>query len=98
MPLGAAKAALLGAAGSGGASGWIAVPSGTNVPWNLYDSYLDGSDNLWIVSTSGDTSNSDAPVGMILADGTVGAANDWKLIDATNTRPSSMVLIIPLVH
>ena len=73
----------------GGASpGWIAVPSGTNVPWNLYDSYLDGSGNLWIVSTSGDTSNSDAPVGMILADGTVGVANDWKLIDATNTRPA----------
>lgn len=74
----------------GGDSGWIAVPSGTNVPMTLYAHDVDSEGNLWCAVTTGDTSNNDAPLIVILADGTVGAANDWKLIDATNTRPSYM--------
>tara|TARA_R110002020_G_scaffold75714_2_gene192431 strand:+ start:1321 stop:2745 length:1425 start_codon:yes stop_codon:yes gene_type:complete len=90
MSLGSVKAALLAAAGAGGDTGWIAVPSGTNIPGNWYAHYVDTDGNMWLANTNGDTSNSDAPLIVILADGSVGAANDWKLIDATNTRPSYM--------
>jgi hypothetical protein len=80
MPLGAAKVALLGAAGSGGEVGWVVEPSSSSMgdAW-VYGIALDDEENVWGTVLS--PSNSELPLFQVLADGTAGASNNWKSID-----------------
>lgn len=73
----------------GSSPGWIAVPTASNFNGYLGSHSLDSNDNLYFAIHQGDTVNSDGPLGVILSDGTIGNANDWKYIDAQNTRPAT---------
>ena len=73
----------------GSSPGWIAVPTASNFNGFLGSHTLDSDNNLYFAIHQGDTANSDGPVGVILSDGTIGNANDWKYIDAKNSRPAT---------
>ena len=78
MPFGVNKAALFGSGGSS-ESGWVVEPTssgwGTTGRW-VYGISLDADDNVWggLIATS----NNNFPLFQVLADGTAGAANNWK--------------------
>lgn len=79
MPLGVNKAVLFGAAGGGSDPGWVVEP--TSSGWgttgrSVYGIALDADDNVWgnVLSTA----NNKYPLFQVLADGTAGAANNWK--------------------
>ena len=78
MPFGVNKAALFGSGGSS-ESGWVVEPTssgwGTTGRW-VYGFTLDADDNAW--GTLIGTANNNFPLFQVLADGTAGAANNWK--------------------
>lgn len=79
MPFGVNKAVLFGAAGSGGESGWVVEP--TSSSWgttgrNVDGIALDADNNVW--GNVKNTNNERYPLFQVLADGTAGAANNWK--------------------
>tara|TARA_Y100000588_G_C14201056_1_gene902508 strand:+ start:20 stop:1486 length:1467 start_codon:yes stop_codon:yes gene_type:complete len=79
MPLGAFKVALLGS-GAGSESGWVVEPTtSTHGDGWIYGVALDSDNNVWFTQLA--SSVSELPVGQVLADGTAGAANNWKRMD-----------------
>ena len=79
MPLGAFKVALLGS-GAGSESGWVVEPTtSTHGDGWIYGVDLDSENNVWFTQLA--SSVSELPVGQVLADGTAGAANNWKRMD-----------------
>jgi hypothetical protein len=80
MPFGVNKAVLLGAAGSGSESGWVVEPTtSTHGDGWIYDIALDSENNVWFTQLA--SSVNELPVGQVMADGTAGAANNWKRMD-----------------
>ena len=79
MPLGVFKVALLGS-GAGGESGWVVEPTTSTHGDNwIYDIDLDSDNNVWFTQLA--SSVSELPIGQVMADGTAGAANNWKRMD-----------------
>ena len=89
MPFGINKALLFGAAGSGGVSGWVVQPysdlTGSTPSYWLYDMALASDDSVWTTSLSNYSQN--IPIFHIEADGTLGVANDQKVLDPTQNGP-----------
>lgn len=85
MPFGINKAVLFGAAGSGGVSGWVVQPysdlTGSTPDYWLYDMALADDDSVWTTSFS--NYNGNIPIFHVEADGTLGVANDQKVLDPT---------------
>ena len=80
MPFGVNKAVLFGAAGSGGESGWVVEPTtSTHGDGWIYNIALDSENNVWFTQLA--SSSNQLPVGQVMADGTAGAANNWKSMD-----------------
>jgi hypothetical protein len=85
MPLGAFKVVLFGAAGSGGESGWVVQPysdlTGSTPAYWMYDIALASDDSVWGISyiAYGDK----APMFHVESDGTLGTANDQKVLEGT---------------
>ena len=87
MPLGAFKATLLGAAGSGGESGWVVQPysdtTGSSPTYWMYDMAIASDDSIWCTTLTSFSNN--GAIWHINADGTLAADNDQKVIDPTQS-------------
>ena len=87
MPLGAFKATLLGAAGSGGESGWVVQPysdtTGSSPSYWMYDMAIASDDSIWATTLTNFSNN--GAIWHINADGTLAADNDQKVIDPTQS-------------
>ena len=88
MPFGAAKAALLGAAGSAGSDpGWVVQPysdtTGSSPVYWVYDMAVASDDSVWITSLTNFSGN--GVIFHIEPDGTIGSANDQKEMDPTQS-------------
>ncbi len=88
MPFGVNKAVLFGAAGSGGESGWVIQPysdtTGSSPTYWMYDIAVASDDSVWgipLSSFSDGVSNVNGALWHIESDGTLGAANDQKVLD-----------------
>tara|TARA_B100001559_G_scaffold1267_1_gene1082 strand:- start:2336 stop:3799 length:1464 start_codon:yes stop_codon:yes gene_type:complete len=79
MPLGVFKVALLGS-GAGSESGWVVEPTtSTHGDGWIYGVALDSENNVWFTQLA--SSVNQLPIGQVMADGTAGAANNWKSMD-----------------
>ena len=85
MPFGVNKAVLFGAAGSGGESGWVVQPysdtTGSSPSYWMYDIAVASDDSVWATSLTNFSNN--GVLFHIEADGTIGHANDQKVLDPT---------------
>ena len=87
MPFGINKAALFGAAGSSGEAGWVVQPysdtTGSSPSYWMYDMAVASDDSVWATSLTNFSNN--GVIFHIESDGTLGAANDQKVMDPTQS-------------